>query len=122
ESAVKTPAKVDWVGAPLLSGGLTAALIAISEGNKWGWLSMRIVWLLAVGLILLAVLAWFEPRHPQPLADMRLLAQRAVLTPNLTGFLVGFGMFGGFILIPQFVQIPTAAGFGFVASVTKAGV
>jgi EmrB/QacA subfamily drug resistance transporter len=122
ESPIKTPAKVDWTGAALLSAGLTAALVAISEGNKWGWLSMRIVWLLALGLILLAVLAWFEPRHPQPLADMRMLAQRAVLTPNLTGFLVGFGMFGGFILIPQFVQIPTAAGFGFGASVTKAGV
>jgi EmrB/QacA subfamily drug resistance transporter len=122
ESPVKTPAKVDWTGAALLSSGLIAALVAISEGNRWGWLSPRIIWLLAGGLIALAVLVWFEPRHPQPLADMHMLSRRAVLTPNLTGFLVGFGMFGGFILIPQFVQMPTSTGYGFGASVTTAGI
>ncbi|MGQ0845868.1 MAG: MFS transporter [Sporichthyaceae bacterium] len=122
ESPVKTPSKVDWTGALLLSGGLVAALVAVSEGNRWGWLSPGIVWLIALGLTLLVVLAWFELRHPRPLVDMRMLSKRAVLTPNLAGFLVGFGMFGCFILVPQFVQMDAAAGFGFGASVTEAGI
>jgi MFS family permease len=46
---------------------------------------------------------------------------RGVWTTNLTGLLIGFGMFGSFILIPQFVQTPEAAGFGFGADVTGAG-
>jgi EmrB/QacA subfamily drug resistance transporter len=122
ESPVKTPAKVDWTGAALLSGGLVAVLVAVSEGNDWGWMSLRVVWLIALGLGFLVALVWFELRHPMPLVDMRMSARRAVLTPNLAGFLVGFGMFGSFIIIPQFVQTDPAAGFGFGASVTKAGV
>jgi EmrB/QacA subfamily drug resistance transporter len=122
ESPVKTPAKIDWTGATLLSGGLVAILVAVSEGNDWGWLSLRVVWLVAVGLALLVLLGAFELRQQQPLVDMRMCARRAVLTPNLAGFLVGFGMFGSFIIIPQFVQISPDSGFGFGASVTKAGV
>jgi MFS family permease len=52
---------------------------------------------------------------------MGMMRERAVLTTNLTGFLIGFGMFGSFILIPQFVQMPPQAGFGFGATVTEAG-
>ena len=33
--------------------------------------------------------------------------------PTSPAFLVGFGMFGSFILIPQFVQMPEASGYGF---------
>ena len=55
------------------------------------------------------------------MVDMRMMRERAVWTTNLTGLLVGFGMFGSFILIPQFVQMPAAAGYGFGASVTEAG-
>jgi MFS family permease len=50
-----------------------------------------------------------------------MMRERAVFTTNLTALLVGFGMFGSFILIPQFVQTPPGAGFGFGASVTEAG-
>src|SRR4029079_19204748 len=37
ESPVKSPARVDLGGALLLSAGLTALLLAVSEGNRWGW-------------------------------------------------------------------------------------
>ena len=40
---------------------------------------------------------------------------------NLTAFLIGFGMFGSFILVPQFVQMPEASGYGFGVGVTGAG-
>jgi MFS family permease len=54
---------------------------------------------------------------------MKMMAERGVWTTNLTGLLVGFGMFGSFILIPRFVQVdPAVSGFGFAASVTEAGV
>jgi EmrB/QacA subfamily drug resistance transporter len=121
ESPVKSPAKIDWGGAALLSAGLISLLVAVSEGNSWGWASQRTIWLIVIGLALLVLLGFFEHRQPQPLVDMTMLARRAVLMPNLTGLLVGFGMFGSFILIPQFVQMPAEAGYGFGASVTEAG-
>jgi MFS family permease len=46
---------------------------------------------------------------------------RGVWTTNVTALMVGFGMFGSFLLVPQFVEMPPAAGFGFGASVTEAG-
>ncbi len=121
ESPVKSPSKIDWGGAALMSAGLVALLVAVSEGNSWGWGDTRTLGLLAASVILFVVWVNFERRVPQPLVDMKMMAQRAVLTTNLTALLVGFGMFGSFILIPQFVQAPAAAGYGFGASVTGAG-
>jgi MFS family permease len=52
---------------------------------------------------------------------MRMMAHRPVLTTNLTALLIGFGMYGSFIVIPQFVQVPASTGYGFGASVIGAG-
>lgn len=52
---------------------------------------------------------------------MAMMRARAVWTTNLAAFVFGFGMFSSFILVPQFVELPTSTGFGFGASVTKAG-
>ena len=121
ESPVKSPARIDWAGAALLSGGLIALLVAVSEGNTWGWGSGRVVGLFALAAVFLIVWVRFETRQADPLVDMGMMRERAVLTTNLTGFLIGFGMFGSFILIPQYVQTPPAAGFGFGATTTEAG-
>jgi EmrB/QacA subfamily drug resistance transporter len=122
ESPLKSPARIDWGGGGLLAGGLSALLIAVSEGNTWGWGDERIIALFVGAAIILAVFARYEAGQKDPLVDMDMMRERAVLTTNLTGFLIGFGMFGSFILIPQFVQMPEAAGFGFGASVTEAGI
>jgi EmrB/QacA subfamily drug resistance transporter len=122
ESPIKSPARIDWGGAALMALGLVALLLGISEGNSWGWGSARIVGLFAASVVLLAAFVRYELRVTDPLVDMRLMKRRPVLTPNVTAFFVGFGMFGSFILIPQFVQVPTGSGYGFGASVTQAGV
>ncbi|HYU59243.1 MAG TPA: MFS transporter [Solirubrobacterales bacterium] len=121
ESPVKSPTRIDWGGAALMSSGLVALLIGVSEGNTWGWGSGRIVGLFTTAAVLLVVWIAYERRQPMPLVDMAMMRARAVLTTNLTAFLVGFGMFGSFILIPQFVQMPVDTGYGFGASVTEAG-
>jgi EmrB/QacA subfamily drug resistance transporter len=113
ESPVKSPAPP-----PIPK---VALLVAISEGNSWGWDSARVLGLFALSAAFLVAWVWFERRQREPLVDMGMMRERAVLTTNLTGFLIGFGMFGSFILIPQFVQMPPQAGFGFGATVTEAG-
>jgi EmrB/QacA subfamily drug resistance transporter len=121
ESPVKAPARIDFAGAALLSAGLVCLLLALSEGGRWGWGSPEIVGLFAAAAAILAAWVWFEQRTREPLVDIGLLRTRAVWTTNLTAFLTGFGMFGSFILIPQFVQTPESAGYGFGADVTAAG-
>src|SRR3954449_2388474 len=51
ESPVKVPAKIDWVGAALLSVGLGALLLAISEGPRWGWTSTKVLGLFVVAAV-----------------------------------------------------------------------
>src|SRR6185436_18954119 len=55
------------------------------------------------------------------LADVELLAKPPVLMTNIATLLVGFGMFGSFILIPQLAEAPEASGYGFGLSATGAG-
>ena len=43
-----------------------------------------------------------------------------VWTTNIVGFLVGWGMFGAFILLPRFVQTSASTGYGFGSRVTQA--
>ena len=48
ESPIKTPSRLDVPGAVLLSAGLVALLLALTEGESWGWDSPRIVGLFAL--------------------------------------------------------------------------
>src|SRR6187455_1159215 len=55
ESPVKSPARIDYRGAALLSAGLTAVLLAVSEGNRWGWGSAPVIGLLVAAAVSLVV-------------------------------------------------------------------
>jgi MFS family permease len=52
---------------------------------------------------------------------MQMMRLRPVWSTNLAGFLIGFGLFSAFVLIPQFVQTPPSNGYGFGSSVTQSG-
>jgi EmrB/QacA subfamily drug resistance transporter len=129
ESPIRTPSRVDFVGATLLSGGLVAMLIALTEGEGWGWTSGRTLGLAVVALAFLVAWALAELRVSEPMVDMRMLAVRQVLFTNVTALVAGFAMFGTFVLVPNFVEVPHGlAGsvqrlvhYGFDASATKAG-
>jgi MFS family permease len=79
-----------------------------------------------VGLLVVAVLlaigwAWAESRSEHPLVDLRMMRLRAVWTTNLVAFLFGIAMYAVFAFLPQFLQTPRSAGYGFGASVATAG-
>jgi EmrB/QacA subfamily drug resistance transporter len=121
ESTARSPGRVDWAGALLLTGGLVALLVAISEGRAWGWGSVAVVGLFVLAVVLLVACWVVESRLDRPLLDTALLRRRVVLVANITALIIGFGMYGAFTLVPLFVETPPAAGYGFGASVTEAG-
>jgi EmrB/QacA subfamily drug resistance transporter len=121
ESPVRARGRIDPVGAVLLGSWLVTLLVAISEGSAWGWTSGRTLGLLAATAVLIPVWIWWESRSRAPVVDMHMMRLRGVWTTNLAALLFGFGMYSSFILVPQFVEQPRAAGFGFAASVTQAG-
>jgi len=120
ESPIKAPSRINWLAAALLSAGLAAVLLAISEAPSWGWGSARTIGLTAFGFVVLAIWVWVELRSRDPLVDMRVMQLPAVWRTNLVAFLLGAGMYSSFILIPQLVELPKSTGFGFGASVTAA--
>ncbi len=77
------------------------------------------------------LVAWgvVEARTKSPMVDMRMLARREILFTNITALISGFAMFGTFVLVPNFVEMPhglsssmqDAVHYGFHASATKAG-
>lgn len=121
ESPIRAAGTVNWTGAILLSLWLVCLLLSISEAPTWGWLSARVIGLVALSAGLAFVWVRAELRSPCPLVDMQMMRLRGVWTTNLTGFLIGFGMYSSFVLIPQFVETPTSTGYGFGSSVTQAG-
>ena len=121
ESPVKTRGRVDSLGAVLLGAWLVALLVPVSQGATWGWTSPRTIGLFVVAAVLIPVWVWMESRTRSPLVDMQIMRLRPVWTTNLAALVLGFGMFASFVLVPQFVELPTSTGFGFGASVTKAG-
>jgi EmrB/QacA subfamily drug resistance transporter len=121
ESPLKPGGRVSWLGAGLLSAWLVALLLAASQGPTSGWSSPEVIGLFAAAAVLLVVWITVESRALEPLVDMSMMRLRGVWTTNLAATLLGFGMYGSFILIPQFVETPARAGYGFHASVTQAG-
>ena len=121
ESPERTPGRIDLRGAALLAVGLVLPLIAISRANDWGWGAPRTIVLIAAGLAVLALWVVVERRTEQPLAHIPTLLEPPVLLTNIATLLVGFGMFGSFLLIPQLAELPESTGFGFGLGATGAG-
>lgn len=121
ESPVRTPGRLDLVGAGILSVSLVTLLLAVSEGGDWGWGSATILTLFGVGAIAMVVFVLFELRVREPLINMRLFALRGVWTTNLVGLTFGFVMYGMFLLLPTLLELPSMTGYGFGKDVTAAG-
>ncbi|MGH3378639.1 MAG: MFS transporter [Actinoallomurus sp.] len=121
KSPARSPGRVDWRAAVLLSGWLVALLIPLSEASSWGWSSPAVVALFAAAVVLLAGWIRVELRSPDPLIDMRMMRRPAVWTANLVALLFGACMFSVYGFLPEFLQTPASTGYGFGASVTGAG-
>ena len=121
ESPVKTPADINYRAAGLMTVGISAVLLAITETSTWGWASPKTLGLLAFGVVVIAAWVREELRSREPLVDMRMMAIRGVWTTNTVAFLIGVGMYSSFVLLPELVQEPTSTGYGLGASATVAG-
>ncbi|WBB70066.1 MFS transporter [Micromonospora sp. WMMD812] len=115
------PGRINWLAAALLAGGLLCLLLATSKGAGWGWASAQTVTLVVTAAVLVGAWVRTEARSTQPLVDMRIMRLPTVWTTNLVALLFGAGWFAVFAFLPQFVQVPSTAGYGFGADVTEAG-
>src|SRR4051794_22612075 len=71
--------RVDLPGIATLTLGLTALVLALVEGNSWGWGSAGIVTLLVASIASLAAFVAIERRTPVPIVDFRFFASRSFI-------------------------------------------
>jgi predicted MFS family arabinose efflux permease len=121
QSPVRSPGTISWLPAVLMSGWLVLLLVPLSEASDWGWGSPAVLGMLAGAVLLAAVWVWAELRATSPLIDMKMMRLPAVWTNNLVALLIGVGLYAMFAFLPEFVQTPSAAGYGFGASITRSG-
>ena len=112
---------LDTPGAVLLGLALVALLVAITEGDKWGWGSVKVLGLLAASACFLVLWVRRERSADHPLVDLSLLRHASVAVTNAAGLLIGMAMYIYIPLITDFVQTPRSAGYGFGSSVVTVG-
>ncbi|WP_109765225.1 MFS transporter [Mycolicibacterium fortuitum] len=114
---------IDWLGAAGLATGLSAVLLAITQGNTWGWSHPGTLGVLLGGIVVLTGWWYWERRAADPLVSTTMLARRPILLTNLATILVGMGLYFAFLGLTQFVQMSReSAGYGFGAGVLQASV
>jgi MFS family permease len=121
ESPVRTAGRISVLPAVLLALWLVAFLVPLSEASTWGWGSVRVIGLIALAVVLAVLWVISELKAATPLIDMTMMRKKAVWTNNLAAFLIGVGMYAVFAFLPEFVQTPSSAGYGFGASITSSG-
>ena len=96
--------QVDYPGIAALTVGLTALVLALVEGNAWGWGSIEILSLLALSVVSLVGFVRIEQRSAAPIVDFAFFRSRQFVGVNVVAFLVTFAMFAMFFFIALYMQ------------------
>lgn len=108
--------RVDYVGAALLSSSVVPVLLVAEQGHEWGWGSA-----LSIGLLSLAAasvvgfVGWERRMGEEAILPLRVFRDGVFSLSSAVSLLVGAAMFGGFVVLPLYLQIvrgasPTQAG------------
>jgi EmrB/QacA subfamily drug resistance transporter len=110
---------IDYAGVALLTTGLLTLVLALIEGNSWGWGSVKTIGLLAVAVLALVGFVVLEPRVRVPMIDFAVFRSRTSVGVNIVGLIVSFAMFAQIFFITFYMQnvmglSPLATGVRFL--------
>jgi EmrB/QacA subfamily drug resistance transporter len=113
--------EVDFAGVAVLTVGLTALVLALVEGNAWGWGSTEVVALLALAAVALPAFVYVENRVKAPMVQFDLLSDRNFLAAVCVALIITFAMMGVFFFLALYMQdilgySPLEAGIRFLPS------
>lgn len=104
ERAERTP--IDGIGIAALALGLGSLQFVLEEGERRDWFADPAVGVAAVAAVAgLAFFAVWELRVARtPAVALAVLRRRAVWATAVVSFVVGFGLYGIFVIQPQYTQ------------------
>jgi EmrB/QacA subfamily drug resistance transporter len=113
--------EVDYLGVVTLTAGLTALILALVEGNSWGWGSTEIVALLIGAVVGLAAFVAIELRVKVPMVEFHFFSDRNFLGAVVVALIISFAMLGVFFFLALYMQdilrySPLEAGVRFLPS------
>jgi EmrB/QacA subfamily drug resistance transporter len=92
------------IGGILLStGGLFCLVLALTQGNDWGWTSWRILLLFGIAFACFPVFYLWETRVKSPMFDFRLLRIRSFTAANTAMMAMGIAMGASMLLLVIFM-------------------
>ncbi|MFF9149887.1 MDR family MFS transporter [Streptomyces sp. NPDC014861] len=97
--------RIDFLGAALLTVGITAiVLVTTWGGTEYAWGSATVVGLAVGGAAALAAFLYVETRASDPIMPLHIFRSRNFTLMSLIGFITGFVMFGAVLYLPIFQQ------------------
>ncbi|MFD4442418.1 MDR family MFS transporter [Nocardia sp. NPDC058519] len=103
--------RIDFAGAMVLAIGLVPLLIVAEQGREWGWSSTYSVICYAIGALgLIGFVAVEKFMGDAALIPLRIFSNVTFALGVVISFVVGAAMFGGMLLLPQYLQVVRGAG------------
>ncbi|MFF4020832.1 MDR family MFS transporter [Streptomyces sp. NPDC001843] len=101
----RSSARIDYFGAALLMAGITAiVLVATWGGTEYAWGSDVIVTLIVGGALCLGAFVFWQTRAAAPVVPLHIFRSRNFSLMTVTGFVMGFVMFGAVLFLPLYQQ------------------
>ncbi len=112
---------LDLLSVTMGVAGLALLLVALIQGEDWGFADARTLLILCSGLLLLPILVMRSKHHPQPLLDLSLFKIRSFQVAVLATTFSGTAFLGGFLantlLLQRLWDWPVwKAGLGFMVT------
>jgi EmrB/QacA subfamily drug resistance transporter len=106
----ETHHRIDYLGAALLAGALSALVLCCTlGGTTYGWGSPIVIGLGVAALVLVILFARAERRAAEPILPPRLFSNRVFTVTSAIGLVVGFALFGSVTYLPLFLQVVNGA-------------
>jgi EmrB/QacA subfamily drug resistance transporter len=96
---------IDYLGAALLAGGLSAIVLYTSlGGTTYAWGAPQMIALIVAGFAMLGAFVFVEGRAAEPILPLEIFRNRVFSVTSAVGFIIGLALFGAVTYLPLYLQ------------------
>jgi MFS family permease len=101
---------IDWAGTVLVALILAPVILALSEGQDWGWASLATLGCFAIAIVSTFLFVHVERTAKAPLVDLRLLRNRVLVGATLAILIVAGSINAIMYVLSLYFQDPAGLG------------